>query len=86
MIERFYGGNDVEFCDYAEMCMTGEGCLQGILFGYEADGNIDGCFNAEEEIIIGAIDAPDHSPAGGMQFLDNALMYGVFAMIVRRGK
>lgn len=84
MTERFYGGNDFEISDRAFMCMTGDNCPDGLLWGYECDGDISGCFNADEEIIIGSIDAPEWFPAGAWEFLDNALMLGTFAMVVRR--
>jgi hypothetical protein len=71
--------------DCARFCMTGGNEVpDGVLWGCDADGTIDGCFDAGDEIIIGAIDAPDFIPAGAWEHYDNALLAGAFAKIVRR--
>lgn len=76
---------DFEVFDGAPLCMTGGDHIpDGILWGYDCDGDIAGCFNAEDEIIIGCIDAPDWIPSGAWEFYDDALMSGAFAQIVRR--
>ena len=84
MADRFYGGDDFEVVDYAFLCMTGAHDPDGLLWGCEADGNILGTFNADEEIIIGCLDAPPFIPAGAWNFLDNGMMLGAFAQICRR--
>ena len=84
MAERFYGGDDFEVVDYAFLCMTGAYDPDGLLWGCESDGNIGGTFNADEEIIIGALDAPSCMPAGGWHFLDNCMMLAAFAQICHR--
>lgn len=83
-MERVYGGNDFEVVDYAFLCMTGAYDPDGLLYGFEVAGNIPCCFDATEEVIIGALDAPCRSPAGSWEFLDNCMMYGAFAKIVSR--
>lgn len=78
--ENFTIVNGIEFCDYSFMCMTGGMpplCLEIDLYG-ESDYD---WFNEE---IIGAIDAPDFIPAGGFEFIDNPIMTGIFAQMVRR--
>ncbi len=85
MTERCFGGDDFEVADLAFLCMTGgDPKPGGLLWGYDVFGKIPGCFDATEEIIIGAIDAPEFSPAGAWWFKDNCLMLGTFAQIVRR--
>lgn len=86
MSDRFYGGDDFEVEDFAFLCMSYDNCPDGLLWGYEADGDIAGTYNADDDIIIGCIDAPDRMPAGAWESSDNALMYGAFAILVRRGQ
>ncbi len=38
----------------------------------------------QDGLIIGALDAPENIPAGAMEFLDNPMMCGIFAQLVRR--
>lgn len=84
MKKRMFG-DDFEFLDYHRLCMTGgDSVPNGILWGFDCDGDIAGTFNADDEDIIGCIDAPDWLPAGAWEFVDNALMLGAFAQIVRR--
>ena len=77
-------GDSLEVFDAASLCRTGREFPDGLLFGCDSDGDIDGCFNAEDEDIIGCLDSPDWIPAGAWEFVDNALMTGAFAKIVRR--
>lgn len=77
-------GDSYEVWDRSDLCRTGRALPDGLLWGYEYHGDIEGCFNAEDEDIIGCIDAPDWIPAGSWIFYDNALMTGLFAKIVRR--
>lgn len=84
MTERFYGGDDFEVEDFASLCMSNDNCPDGLLWGWYDDLRRDGCYDADEDIIIGCIDAPDRMPAGSWKFEDNALMHGAFATLVRR--
>ena len=84
MTERFYGGDDFEVEDFAELCMSYDNCPDGLLWGWYEDLQEDGCYNADDDIIIGCIDATERMPAGSWEFCYNALMYGAFATLVRR--
>jgi hypothetical protein len=71
--------NGLEYCDYSFMCMTGGLGPWGL--DYERGGWMDWDSGG---LIIGALDAPLSLPAGGMEFIDNPLMRGVFAQVARR--
>lgn len=67
---------ELEYCYYEYACMTG--CLPPYGLGFLSG------FAWIDELIIGSIDAPDCMPAGGLEFIDDALGYGVFAQLVHR--
>lgn len=72
------GADGLEYCDYRFLCMTGGMDPDGL--NYQRGGGLD----CTDEIMIGAIDAPEKLPAGGFEFVDNPIMRGMFALIVRR--
>lgn len=71
----------LEYCDYSFMTMTGGLGPEGLDY-WQGGEWIDW---TEEGLIIGWLDAPERLPAGGFEFLDNPMMRGMFAQIVRRG-
>lgn len=71
--------NGLEYCDYSFMCKTGGMGPWGL--DYEQGGWTDWDSGTE---VIGWLDAPDCLPAGAMEFIDNPVMRGVFALVVRR--
>lgn len=84
-MDRVYGSNDFEYSDLAWLCMTGGDTVpDGLLWGYDCDGTISGTYDAEDDIIIGAIDAPHWIPAGCWELVDCSFMRGAFAQIVSR--
>lgn len=79
--ENFSVTDGIEFCDYSFLCMTGSVChVDGLYF--DCDGGPDFL----DEIIIGAIDAPDMMPAGGLEFDDCFLGPFIQQQIVPREK
>jgi hypothetical protein len=79
--ENFVVTDGVEYCDHAFLCVTGSACsVEGLYF------DLEGGPDFSEEIIIGAIDAPDRVPAGGWEFDDCFLGPYIQQQIVAREK
>lgn len=79
--ENFVVTDGVQYCDYTFLCVTGNACHVHGLF-LDLHGNPD----FSDEIIIGAIDAPDYVPAGGWEFDDRFLGACIQQQIVPRKK
>lgn len=79
--KNFVVTDGVEYCDYTFLCVTGSTChVHGLFF------DLDGRPDFSDEIIIGAIDAPDKLPAGGWEFDDCFLGAYIQQQIVAREK
>ena len=72
----------LEYCDYSFLCMTGALTPCGLEYR-DGDDWIDW---TTDGLIIGALDAPDRVPAGGMEFIDLPIMHGIFAQVVERDR
>ena len=80
MRKNFEEVDGLEYCDYSFMCMTGGLTPDGLEYR-DGDDYVDW---TSDGLIIGMIDAPDRLPAGGMEFIDNPIMCGIFEQVVNR--
>lgn len=68
----------IEYCDNTFFCITGAMGVDGLHF------DLEGGPDWIDAIIIGAIDAPEHLPAGGWKFSDDFLGAYIEQQMVRR--